>query len=281
MANLPRAEPRAAALLPRSLEVLAVTRETADTWTLTLPAEGAHGFAPGQFNMLYAFGVGEVPISFSGDPADPERLVHTIRAVGPVTRALCALQVGDSLGVRGPFGTSWPVERAQGRDALFVGGGIGIAPLRPAIYRVLAERAAYGRVVVLVGTRRPEDRLFSAELDEWKRAGVIEVHQTVDAAGLDWTDNVGVVTTLLPRLRLDGPRTVAFLCGPEVMMRFTAYDLIGLGADPEEVFVSLERNMKCAVATCGHCQLGGSFVCKDGPVYAYPRVSAQILVREL
>jgi NAD(P)H-flavin reductase len=281
MASLPRAEPPAAALLPRSSEVLAISRETADTWTLTLPAEGPHTFAPGQFNMLYAFGVGEVPISFSGDPADPARLVHTIRAVGPVTRALCALEVGDSLGVRGPFGTSWPVEQAQGRDALFVGGGIGIAPLRPAIYRVLAERGAYGRVVVLVGTRRPEDRLFSAELAEWKQDGAIEVHQTVDAAGVDWTDNVGVVTTLLPRLGLDGPETVAFLCGPEVMMRFTAYDLIGVGVDPAEVYVSLERNMKCAVATCGHCQLGGSFVCKDGPVYAYPRVSAEILVREL
>ena len=281
MASLPRAEPRAAALLPASREVLAVSQETADTWTLTLPAERPHGFAPGQFNMLYAFGLGEVPISFSGDPADPARLVHTIRAVGPVTRALCALRVGDALGVRGPFGTSWPIARARGRDALFVGGGIGIAPLRPAIYRVLAERAAYQRVVVLVGTRRPEDRLFCAELEAWRRGGVIEVHQTVDAAGPDWADNVGVVTTLLPRLGLDGPQTVAFLCGPEVMMRFTASDLIGRGVDPAEVYVSLERNMKCAVATCGHCQLGGSFVCKDGPVYAYPRVSELILVREL
>ena len=281
MASLPSAEPLAAALLPRSLEVLASSQETADTWTLTLAAEGARGFAPGQFNMLYAFGIGEAPISFSGDPADPTRLVHTIRAVGPVTRALCALRVGDSLGVRGPFGSAWPVERARGRDAVFVGGGIGIAPLRPAIYRVLADRAAYGRVVVLVGTRRPEDRLFGAELAEWRAAGVIEVHETVDTAGGDWTGDVGVVTTLLPRLGLDGPRSVAFLCGPEVMMRFTAYDLIGAGVDPGEVYVSLERNMKCAVATCGHCQLGGSFVCKDGPVYAYPRVSAQILVREL
>lgn len=281
MATQPRADLVKAALLPVSCRVQAVCQDTSDTWTLTLEAPPNYKFRPGQFNMLYVFGSGEVPISLSGPPADPGQLVHTIRAVGAVTRALCAVRPGDALGVRGPFGAPWPVDRARGRDVVFIGGGIGLAPLRPAIYQVLAEREAYGRVVVLVGTRTPQDRLFVDELAAWKRRADLEVHQTVDVAGGDWGDNVGVVTTLLPRVALDGPSTVAFVCGPEIMMRFSANALIASGTAPDDVYVSMERNMKCAVATCGHCQLAGSFVCKDGPVYSYPKISNLILVREL
>ncbi|HBP23407.1 MAG TPA: hypothetical protein DEA08_37220 [Planctomycetes bacterium] len=265
-------------LLPLPLRVEAVRQETKDTWTLTLERPAGYSFAPGQFDMLYAFGIGEVPISHSGDPADAS-LIHTIRAVGAVTRALCALQPGDTLGLRGPFGRPWPLEQARGRHALFVGGGIGLAPLRPAILAALADPVAYPRVTVLSGSRTPADRLYPAELASWGE-GRGEVHETVDAASEEWRGNVGVVTTLLPFVDLSGP-TTAFLCGPEIMMRFTANALIGRGVAPEDVFVSMERNMQCAVATCGHCQLAGSFVCKDGPVYGYPEVDRLMLVREL
>jgi NAD(P)H-flavin reductase len=244
-----------AALLPAPSEVLAVRQESEDTFTLTLRRPPGAAPLPGQFNMLYAFGVGEVPISFSG--IGEEELVHTIRAVGAVTRALCAARPGDVLGVRGPYGAAWPMARAQGRDLLIVAGGIGLAPLRPAIEQALAERSSYGRLLVVVGTRTPGDRLFLEDLDEWRARDDVELWETVDAAGDDWTGDVGVVTTLLPQLRLDPARTLGLLCGPEIMMRFTANRLLRAGVDPEEVFVSMERNMKCAVGTCGHCQLAG------------------------
>lgn len=279
MVNLPSVSPPSAALLPRPCRVLAVERETADTWTLSVEAPPGFAFRPGQFNMLYAFGIGEVPISLSGDPGEPERLIHSIRAVGPVTEALCALRPGASLGVRGPFGSAWPVREHRGRDLLFLAGGIGIAPLRPAIYQALEARDDFGRVIVLIGSRRPEDRLYADELARWSPR--LELMQTVDAGGADWRGPVGLITGLLPRVDLRGADAAAFICGPEVMMRFCAARLAELGLAPERTYVSLERNMKCAVATCGHCQLAGSFVCKDGPVYPYPKIAGLIPVREL
>ncbi|MGE0707627.1 MAG: FAD/NAD(P)-binding protein [Planctomycetota bacterium] len=286
MATLPAAS-HASALLPVPCVVRAVTRETEDCWTLSLDPPPGPGPRPGQFNMLYAFGVGEAPISVSGACAPgpggggPERLVHTIRAVGPVSRALCAVRPGDTIGVRGPFGTAWPWESARGRDLLVVVGGLGLAPLRPALLAALAERAAFRRVILLVGSREPSGLLFREELRAWDAGRELEVLVTVDAAGGDWTGHVGVVTTLIPRARLSPRDTVALVCGPEVMMRFVAADLIAAGVPPADVHVSLERNMKCAVAQCGHCQLAGSFVCKDGPVFPYPRVAELMLVREL
>jgi NAD(P)H-flavin reductase len=274
----------AARLLPRPFRVRRSVRELADTWTLELEAERGEplAFRPGQFTMLYAFGVGEVPISISGDPALPGPLVQTIRAVGPVTRALCAARPGDSLGVRGPFGTAWPVEAARGRDVVFVAGGIGLAPLRPAVRAVLADRAAYGRVSVLVGARTPKDLLYPKELKAWASKGRAEVRLTVDSAsGKSWKGAVGVVTPLIPKVLADPARSVGFACGPEVMMRFAAQELVQGGVPPGNVHLSMERNMKCAVALCGHCQLGPEFVCRDGPVYAYPRMERYLTVREL
>lgn len=283
----PPARP-AGALLPASCRVLSTRQELPDTWTLELEAPPGFAARPGQFSMLYAFGVGEVPISFSGlpGPTVPEgRLVQTIRAVGSTTRALCALRAGDVVGVRGPFGAPWPVERAHGQDAVFVAGGIGLAPLRPALEAALAARARFGRVVLLVGARTPADLLYREQLEGWARRGDVEVRVTVDAApvgpGAAWTGDVGFVTALLPRAGLDPARAVAFVCGPEVMMRFVARDLAGLGVDPARVLVSLERNMHCAVGTCGRCQLAGSFVCKDGPVFTWPQVEPLLRVREL
>lgn len=257
-------------------------RELPDTVTLSLQPlnDQRVAFLPGQFTMLYAFGAGEVPISISGDPAHPERLVHTVRAVGAATRAITGLKRGATLGVRGPFGRGWPLLQARGYDVAVVAGGLGLAPLRPALYRLLAERAAYGELSLYYGARAPDDILFPRELDAWRRSGAINVALTVDRAGVDWPGRVGVVTQLLDS-GFDPPNTIALLCGPEVMMRFAAAALIERGVPDKQIYLSMERNMKCAIGFCGHCQYGADFVCKDGPVYGFDEIVSRLAVREL
>ena len=208
-------------MLPRVARVRRRRRDTTDTWTLDIePEDGAAAFLPGQFNMLTVFGVGEVPISMSGDPGAPEPIIHTIRAVGPVSSALANLKPGAALGLRGPFGAGWPVAEAAGHDIVFVAGGLGLAPLRPAFYRVLAERERYGNVALLYGTRSPDDILFRHEIESWRRRLDLEVQVTVDHALSGWHGHVGVVTALIPRADFDPLHTTAFVCGPEIMMRF-------------------------------------------------------------
>jgi NAD(P)H-flavin reductase len=279
MLNSP-AEP----MLPLPYRVLKVGRETADTFTLTLaPASGSRGFsfAPGQFNMLYVFGVGEVPISISGDPDRPETLVHTVRAVGAVSRAICGLKKGDTLGVRGPFGAPWPVAQAPGLDVLVIAGGLGLAPLRPAVYHLLARRPEYGNLELIYGARTPEDMVYRQELERWRGRFDFRVHVTVDAARGDWRGNVGVVPNIISRARFDPDQTMALICGPGVMMRFTVQELLSQGLKMENIYLSMERNMKCGLGLCGHCQLGPFFVCKDGPVYSYDRLRDWFLTREV
>ena len=269
---------------PEPFEVRHVTKETGDTFTLTLgPVSGAtfRPFAPGQFNMLYVFGVGEVPISISGDPARPELLVHTIRAVGATTRALQGLQKGDWVGVRGPFGAPWPVDQAHGHDVILIAGGIGLAPIRPALYHVLLHRALYGRVVLLYGARTPHDMLFPKELREWRSRFDVVVDVTVDRATMEWQGSVGVVTKMVQRSPFDPASAMAFICGPEVMIRYAAQALEQRGTSPSSIFVSMERNMKCAVGVCGHCQFGPWFVCKDGPVFRYDKIQRFFGLREV
>lgn len=270
-------------MLPAPWRVEQVRKETGDTFTLALtPVADAPPlvFAPGQFNMLYVFGVGEVPISISGNPVEPSPLTHTTRAVGTVTRAMWKLKRGDMLGVRGPYGSGWPVAEAVGRDVVLVAGGLGLAPLRPALYHLLARRGEFGKVVVLYGTRTPQDLLFRPELRRWGARRDLHVKVTVDRAVGQWRGNVGVVTTLIPHAPFAPSNTVAMVCGPEVMMRFTALELQKRGVPPDRIFVSLERNMKCAIGFCGHCQYGPAFVCKDGPVFRYDRVRPLLYVRE-
>ena len=264
-------------MLPHPYGIKQVVRDTHDTFTLRLAPKNAQGFAftPGQFNMLYVFGVGEVPISISGDPAKSETLVHTTRAVGTVTKAMSLLKRGDMLGVRGPFGSPWPIDESKGRDIVIVAGGIGLAPLRPAVCRLLAQREKYGRVSLLYGTRSPDDILFRRELERWRSRFDLDLFVTVDRGIGGWRGSVGVVTTLIPRAPFDPLNTNAFLCGPEVMMRFTVTELQKRGIPADQIYLSLERNMKCAIGFCGHCQFGPSFICKDGPVFRYD------VVREL
>ncbi len=257
---------------PKPFRIQRIKKETRDTFTIDLePAESADGFpfAAGQFNMLYVFGIGEVPISISGNPVNPKVLKHTIREIGIVTKALRKLRKGEILGVRGPLGSYWPLEKSEEKDVVIVAGGIGLAPLRPALYQLISQRKRYGRIALLYGTRAPEDLLYRNELEQWRGRFDVEVKVTVDNATEDWRGDVGVVTTLIRRTQFDPLRTVAMICGPEVMMRFTITELQNYGVKNENIFISMERNMKCGVGFCGHCQFGPVFVCKDGPVFSY------------
>ena len=274
--------PHAGPWIPQLYQVARVRRELADTTTLELaPLGGSRpSFAPGQFNMLYAFGVGEAAISISG-AADAPHFVHTVRDVGAVSGAIAALKAGATVGVRGPFGSRWPLQPALGADVLFVAGGLGIAPLRPAIYQVLANRPRYGRVVLLYGSRNPKDMLYRRELERWRRRLDVDIEVTVDHANADWRGNVGVVPALIRRVTFDPHDTVAMVCGPEVMMRFTVNALLEAGVMAQRIHLSMERNMKCAVGLCGHCQFGPAFICKDGPVMRYDRIADIFAVREI
>ncbi|MGO9134586.1 MAG: FAD/NAD(P)-binding protein [Methylovirgula sp.] len=268
-------------MVPRVAHVASRRYEGADTWTLDLDLPGGMDYAPGQFNMLYAFGVGEAAISMSGDPADRSRLTHTIRAVGETSAALTRLDVGDAIGVRGPFGASWPMQEAEGRDVVVVAGGLGLAPLRPALYRFLAERQRYGKLSLLFGTRSPDDILFRAELEEWRRRLDVDIEVTVDRATAEWHGHVGVVTTLVRRADFDPARAIALVCGPETMMRFSAMALKEAGIKDAAIYLSMERNMKCAIGFCGHCQFGPHFICKDGPVFSYDRLRDLLRLKEI
>lgn len=257
-------------------------KELGDTFTLNLkPADGDFYFRPGQFNMLYVFGVGEVPISISGDPENPQTLVHTIREVGGVTKALAGLKAGDSVGVRGPFGSSWPLEEAAGKDVVIVTGGIGLAPLRPAFYQILSQRDRFGRLALLYGARTPGDILFRKELEKWRAHFDLQVRVTVDSADETWFGSVGVVTTLIPKARFDPANTLVLICGPEIMMHFSVLEFKKLGVPVTNIYLSMERNMKCAVGFCGHCQYGPHFICKDGPVFRLDRIQPIFRIREI
>ena len=273
---------RSCPMVPEPVRVLKARRESHDVVTLTLEpgAQRERPFLPGQFNMLYAFGVGEVPISMSGEPARAGRVVHTIKAVGAVSKALCRLKPGGVLGMRGPYGRPWPVDELRGSDLVIVAGGLGLAPLRPVLYHVLAQRAAYGRIFLLVGARTPEDLLFDHEMQRWQKHGDLSVLVTVDRASTGWKGRVGVVPALLSEVH-ELENAVAFVCGPEVMMRYTVRELGRRGLPDQHVYLSMERNMKCAAGFCGHCQFGPSFICKDGPVLRYDRIRSLFWLREI
>jgi NAD(P)H-flavin reductase len=256
-------------------------RETADVATLELIPPSPFAFVPGQFNMLYMFGLGEVAISISGDPAETRWIVHTVRAVGAVSGAITRLRRNQVIGVRGPYGSCWPVSDNEGSDIIVVAGGLGLAPLRPVIYHLLANRARYGRVVMLYGARGLAEILYRREIESWRRRLDVDITVTVDHAAADWRGNVGVVPALIPRTRIDPDHAVAMVCGPEIMMRFTIDALRQRGMAMDRIFVSMERNMKCAVGLCGHCQFGPAFVCRDGPVLRYDRIAALLSIREI
>jgi len=269
-------------MLPVPYRVTDRRVETRDSATLRLEPVGVPvpAFRAGQFGMLYAPGIGEVAISISAIGSDGA-LLHTIRDVGAVSRALHDAQDGSVLGVRGPFGTDWGLETAVGCDLVIVAGGVGLAPLRPVVLGALARRADYGRVVLVAGARSPEEFLFREQLADWTARPDMEVDQTIDQPAIGWDGPIGFVTEPLGWLELDPQRTIAFVCGPEPMMRFSANVLLDKGIPAEQIRVSLERNMQCGVGLCGHCQLGPLLVCRDGPVVDYTVAAPLLAAREL
>ncbi len=261
---------------PALARVRSVTPEAYGISTFWLEFEdpslaAAYRFEPGQFNMLYLPGFGEVAISISSDPGEPKLLGHTIRYAGMVTRAIGRLKPGDGIGLRGPYGSYWPLAEAQGKDLLIVGGGIGIAPLRPLLLAILRQRHLFGRVLMLYGGRTPQDLLYLSEFDDWRQRG-LELHVSVDRADETWTGQVGVIPMAFYRIRLDHKNTLVFTCGPEVMMRFVIYEAMARRIPKSSIYVSMERNMKCAVGFCGHCQFGPNFICKQGPILKFAAI---------
>lgn len=258
------------------------TQENVDTVSLELrPDDRDQTFAakPGQFNMLYSPGHGEIPISISSMRRGS--VLHTVRKVGAISAALVGAEVGSSLGVRGPFGSPWPLEQAFGKHILLMAGGLGLAPLRPVIEWVCERRETFHDVYVLYGARDKEHLIFRDELVTWQKRSDLVLALTVDHADVTWHGHVGTLPQLLDVFFLDVQRTVAFLCGPEIMMRLGASRLLELGIPSEQIFLSMERNMKCALGFCGHCQLGPEFICRDGPVLRYDRVACLMGVKQL
>jgi len=270
-------------LQPEPYRVVKKKRETEDCFTLEVqPLEKKKvPFVPGQCNMLYVFGIGEVPISVSGDSLSDSGFVHTVKVVGKVSEALSRLEVGDDVGVRGPFGTSWPTESVKGKNLILVAGGIGLAPLRSLIYFILNNRSDFGMVTLLYGARDQNDLLYSEELKKWAEESDCQILVTVDRGDDSWTGNVGLVTSLLPQVSFDLDDAVAYVCGPEVMMRATIQELLGKGMAVNDIYLSMERNMKCAIGHCGRCQFVSNFVCKDGPVFPYSKVQPFFDLKEV
>lgn len=273
------------AMAPALAPIRRVTWETDDTYTLLVDPPRVNGkqfaFMPGQFNMVYAFGVGESAISISSDPAKPNLIAHTIHRVGSVTSALSKLRRGDMVGLRGPFGTAWPVEEAVGKDVCIAAGGIGLAPLRPVIYTMIRRREEFGRIIILYGARSPLDLLYRVELEEWSKVPNTEVLTTVDRGDSSWKGHIGVVTGLFSFIKMDSPLTNAMVCGPEIMMKYTCEELERRGLSQDQIYISMERNMKCGVGLCGHCQFGPKFICKDGPVFRLPQVRGLLEKKEI
>lgn len=272
-------------LAPNWAEIKEIVHEAEDVATFWLEYSDEalannYTFGHGQYNMLYLPGYGEAAISISSDPEKPRLIGHTIRFVGNVTRAISRLQIGESIGIRGAFGTTWPIEAYKGHDIVLAAGGIGLAPLRPVIYHILNHREDYGRVVILYGARTPNDLLFRQEYSEWEKQG-IEVMPTVDRADDNWEGQVGVVPMLFYHLRFDNEKTVVFSCGPEIMMRFVVFEGLARRISPERMYLSMERNMKCGQGFCGHCQLGPFFICKDGPVFRFDQLEPYFNLEDL
>ena len=269
-------------MTPEPWRVRRRTRESPDTWTLELEPLGGETrrpYSPGQFNMLYSFGAGEVPISISGDAKG--NLLHTVRAVGAVTELICALEPGAQLGLRGPYGSAWPLEEAAGGDLVLIAGGLGLAPLRPALRAALADPERFQRIVLLYGGREPEQLLFREELDQLRADPRLHVGVTVDNAEPGWSGDVGVVTRLIERAPVEPESATCLICGPEVMMRFSIRELRDSGVPADRVFLSIERNMKCAVTQCGRCQFGPTFACREGPVMRLSDIEPFFDLREV
>lgn len=242
-------------------------------FVVEFPDGSCLGHQPGQFVMLSIPGVGEAPISVSSSPSRSNgHFELCIRRMGDVTGVLHRMKPGDVVGIRGPFGHGFPIEQMRGRDILFAPGGLGLAPLRSLINQVLDERNSFGRVIILYGAKRPAELLFRDELEEWAARNDVEFHVTVDRGDETWTGNTGVITTLFPKITVDPHNTVAVTCGPPIMYRFVLREMLSKGIPETQIYLSLERRMKCGVGKCGHCQINHLYCCREGPVFTYAQI---------
>jgi len=260
---------------PEMARLVEVTPMTAleKLFTIELPEGRSLGHNPGQFVMVSVLGVGEAPISITSSPSRSNGTFQLcVRRVGDVTNALHALKPGAKIGVRGPYGHGFPIEKMRGRDILFAPGGLGLAPLRSLINQVLDERATFGRVIILYGARRPQELLFRDELDEWMARDDVECLVTVDRGDETWDGHVGVITTLFPKITINPRNTTAITCGPPIMYRFVLMEMLGKGIPETQIYLSLERRMKCGVGKCGHCQINNLYCCQQGPVFTYAQI---------
>jgi len=267
--------PEHSVYLPEMARLVKVEQmtELEKLFTLELPQGRSLGNDPGQFVEVSLLGVGEAPISISSSPSRSNGTFELcVRRVGDLTNALHNMEAGSFVGVRGPFGHGFPVEKMKGKDMLFAAGGLGLAPLRSLINQVLDERGCYGRVIILYGTKQPSEILFKDELLEWAERDDVEFHMTVDRADDDWRGHVGVITTLFPKVTINPRNTVAATCGPPIMYRFVLMEMLGKGIPETQIYLSLERRMKCGVGKCGHCQINGLYCCQDGPVFKYAQI---------
>lgn len=265
--------------LPHEAEIIKRVQESSTIFTLHLRfTDPRHhqgfNFYPGQFNMLYLYGVGEVAISIVSDPKKKNILTHTIRAIGRVTRALQKLQPGDRIGIRGPYGRGWPLEQVKGKDVVVVTGGLGCAPSVSIISYILQRRTQYGNLSILQGVKHSDDFIFRKQYALWQKSPHTEIHIAADQAGPKWPWSVGYVTDMIDKLKLNPENTVAMMCGPEMMMNTAVKVLNKKGIPEHHIYLSMERNMECGIGQCGHCQYGGFFICKDGPIFAYSEIKA-------
>jgi len=264
---------------PHTATVVAHTQESPTIFTLKVrlddaALQAAYRFAPGQFNMLYLYGVGEVPISIMSDPEERDGIGHAIRTLGRVTQGLAALRPGDKVGLRGPFGRGWPLQEMGGRDVVLVTGGLGCAPVVSVIHYVLRRRERFGKLVIIQGVKHAEDLIWREQYDRWAKLPDTQVLVAASQGGTLWPWHVGRVTELFGLVNFNPERAVAMMCGPEGMMRTAAENLLARGLPESQLYLSMERNMQCAVGRCGHCQFGGAFVCRDGPVFNWGEVKA-------
>lgn len=272
--------------LPHPAEIVEKIQEREEVYTYRIrfceeEQKLSYRFFPGQFNMLYAFGVGDVPMSIVSDPADSSLLDHTIRIVGTVTQALGRLEKGDRVGLRGPFGSAWPLEEAQGQDVIIVTGGLGCAPTLGALHYMFRRRDAYGTIKIIHGVKAPQDLIYQQRFREWGQAPDTEVYLTTDKPARQWKHKIGLVTHLLAEVQFNPDRSIVMMCGPEIMMRFTIKEFLSRGLNADRIYLALERNMKCAVGFCGHCQFGPHFICKDGPILRYDRIQEIFNIKEI
>ncbi|KTD23231.1 hydrogenase/sulfur reductase gamma subunit [Legionella londiniensis] len=263
--------------LPVAAEIIERIQESPAIFTLKarlIGPDSCFSFKPGQFNMLYHFGVGEVPISIASDPAEKKFISHTIRAVGRVTRAMQNLKAGDYIALRGPFGSGWPLEKARQKDVVIISGGLGCAPTVSVIKYIMARRNQYGKVFIIQGVKHSDDLIYRRQYESWQKMPDVTVRIAADVAGPKWPWRAGLATDLLHPLPLSPEKTIIMMCGPEMMMK-AAVKILGEKNIPESaIYLSMERNMECGIGHCGHCQYGGLFICKDGPVFAYPKVKS-------